>query len=68
MRLMERISDRLLGMVVPEITASAGCIPDNYQVECSCKNGTIYAKTCSLNGACKQFCGSCYNTYIGCKG
>ena len=66
MRLITRISDRLVGMVVPEITAGACCPPDTYQQECYCRNLTIYAKYCSYNCACKVFCGACTNTYIGC--
>jgi hypothetical protein len=66
MRMITRMSDRLLRLVVPEITAGACCPPDPWQQECSCTNHTIRAKSCSYNCGCKVFCGSCYNTYIGC--
>jgi len=66
MRMIERMSDRLLGLMVPEITAGACCPPDPWQQECYCRSHAIYAKSCSYNCGCKTFCGSCYNTYIGC--
>jgi len=66
MRMIARMSDLLLGLVVPEITAGACCPPDPWQQECYCRNHTIYVKTCSYNCACAVHCGSCSNSYIGC--
>jgi hypothetical protein len=66
MRIITRMSDRLLGLVVPEITAGACCPPDPWQQECYCRNHTVYVKNCSYTCACAVHCGGCTNSYIGC--
>lgn len=66
MSMIATLADRLLSKVVPEIKAGACCPPDPGTEECYCHNHTVYAKNCSYNCACKLFCGSCYNTFIGC--
>lgn len=55
MRVVDKLGDRLLGMVLPRLTASAGCPPDCWYQAC----GTCYRKRCCYTGACKVSCGSC---------
>ena len=54
-RRLEALGERMLGLVVPRVTASAGCPPDPWCAAC----GTCHLKRCSQNLGCQTFCGSC---------
>lgn len=68
-RLINRIADRLLTAVVPEISAGAKACCSKYGtsigVECSC-NGRVVEKTCTYNCTCGLVCGPCRLTGIPC--
>ncbi|WP_202638841.1 hypothetical protein [Bailinhaonella thermotolerans] len=55
-RLVERLSDRLLSTFVPEVTVSAGC--SRYTV---CRSGTLWCHMCCKDEGCQNpwVCGSC---------
>jgi len=67
-RIIATLADRLLGLMVPTVTAGACCPHDPWVQECSCHESTetVWAKNCQYNCACQPVCGACYNTYIGC--
>lgn len=55
-RRLEALGERMLGLVLPRVTAAAGCPPDPYCRSCgaSCR-----FQRCALNSACNEYCGSC---------
>lgn len=67
MRMVTKMADRLLSVVVPRVTASAGC-PGTTRKTCYCgTNGYWYDKNCSYYGiVCYEVCGSCYKTVWPC--
>lgn len=54
-RRLEKLGERLLGLVVPNVTAAAGCPPDPWCAVC----GTCYLKRCYYHPTCNVSCGSC---------
>jgi hypothetical protein len=56
---LESLSDKLLGMFVAKVDVGAGCPPDKYFKHCYCRERSDFRRTCSQNGACKEFCGPC---------
>jgi hypothetical protein len=56
MKRINAIGDRLLGLFVPGVTASADPCHAPYYSFCYCRNYVRYAKFCCSNGG----CGSCY--------
>ncbi len=69
MRLINRMADRVLAAVVPEISAGACCSKNGTKKveECSCPpNGRLSEKTCTYNCSCALVCGPCRLTGIPC--
>ncbi|WP_181772415.1 hypothetical protein [Amycolatopsis pittospori] len=61
------LSDKLLSVFVAKADVGAGCPPDPYYKHCYCRERSDFRRNCSLNGACKEFCGACY-AYRTCGG
>jgi hypothetical protein len=68
MRSIARMADRLLGAVVPEVSAGACCSLDGtkYTNECYCRDGYVWDQTCTIGCTCKASCGACKKTSIEC--
>jgi hypothetical protein len=68
--LINRMADRLLTAVVPEISAGASkCCSKNGQSfgrECSCNDGRLIEQTCTYGCHCAVTCGPCRVTGIVC--
>jgi hypothetical protein len=63
MRIINRMADRLLAAVVPEIKAGACCPPDTTLHFCYCRGFQVaVGRYCSYNCACQLSCGAC-NVY-----
>jgi hypothetical protein len=68
LRMVAKMADRLLSVVVPTVTAGACCPHDPYVQECRCHSATksVWVKSCSLNCACQPVCSACYNSFVTC--
>jgi hypothetical protein len=68
MRMINKLADRLLSAVVPEITAGACCSLNGtkYTQECYCKGERVWFQHCQIGCTCKATCGACYNTGAQC--
>ena len=62
-RLVSQLGDRLLGAVVPEVTASAACEEYCWTENSSCSGGqlTKRARTCCRYRSCVLYCGAWRN-------
>lgn len=59
MHIINRMADRLLSAVLPEITAGACCPKDTQISFCYCRHGHPWYRYCSYNCACQVICGGC---------
>lgn len=68
MRVVAKAADRLLGLVVPGITAGACCSFSgrHFQQECSCTGGTVWIRNCTVTCTCGSSCGACFDSKISC--
>lgn len=64
-RSMTALADRLVSLVAPKAEAAA-CTPSNYRTYCSCTNGYVYTKPCSLDYYCHETCTGCTRSSIHC--
>ena len=58
MRIISKLADRMLDLVVPEVTASAESC---WEVTCGCINHFKAAKVC-----CPGSCSACFSTGVAC--
>lgn len=62
MRLVTRAADRLLSVIVPRVTASAGCPPNSWTQTCGCYGGNLFQQKCYIDSRCKTICNHCHPT------
>jgi hypothetical protein len=69
-RLINRMADRLLTAVVPEISAGAGCCSrsgESFGRLCECTGSRVVEQTCTYGCHCAVTCGPCRLTGIPCS-
>ncbi len=66
MRVLARIADRMLSVVVPQASAGACCPPDGQEIICYCSGCHTYLKYCHYNCACQYECGACNKANVCC--
>jgi hypothetical protein len=68
-RLINRMADRVLAAVVPEISAGACCSMsgESYGKLCECTGSRVVEQTCTYGCHCKVTCGPCRLTGIPCS-
>lgn len=55
MSVVNKLGDRLLGMFLPSVTASAGCPYECWYAQCT----QCSSRRCCINAQCNTVCGSC---------
>jgi hypothetical protein len=62
MRLLDVTADRLVSLLVSKTTAAAcGCTLDSFWEACLCTGGRFYARSCSYDCNCREYCSACYD-------
>lgn len=66
MRLISRMADRMLRIVVPTISADAACCQQQFwQQNCFCRNingiSVQYVQNCHTECNCTPTCGACFS-------
>lgn len=72
MHIIGKIADRMVGALVPAVTASAGCAPETFENSCGCigqKDGNLYLvyQTCVVESNCQARCGPCNILIESCR-
>jgi hypothetical protein len=64
MSVINKIADRMVGLLVPSVTAEARivCTPGSYLNPCKCHDGTELFQTCTLHSDCTTTCTACNQT------
>jgi len=65
-RAINRVADRMLGALVPKVTADAQCAIYQWVQECYCRNNYVYDQSCETQYSCATVCGPCNRTNIEC--